>query len=267
MRFEQTLRALLADGHHNFLEVHPTQVLLRPIQEVMSLTQVDGVVCGSLQRDTDGAAVLLRSLASLYVHGAAVQWEGVYSAGGHHVTLPPIPWQRKRYWLSAAEGSPAQPRRAPMQTAGGHPLLGVHLQNAAQPATHIFETELGVDRPHYLTDHRVDGVAILPAAAYVEMALALTKELRPTENFALAKMTFDKACIVPEQRRDHGLEYGPAFQGIGQIWCSGLIIDGAGVASRRATVALRGARALSFRAPDAPDGGSTFRRCSRAAPY
>jgi myxalamid-type polyketide synthase MxaE and MxaD len=108
------------------------------------------------------------------------------------VRLPTYPFQRERYWMEEAR---PQARRL---GGSGHPLLGVHLESSLQPGAHFWEMDLGVDSTGFLTDHRVQGLAVLPGAAYVEMALAAA-----TEAFgktpAVEQVHFKKVLILPEE--------------------------------------------------------------------
>ena len=130
-----------------FLEVHPTQVLLRPMQEVLTHAGMDGAVYPSLQRDADGPAALLRSLGNLYLHGYPVCLGGRLC--GRRVPCRPAADALAKTPLLAAQRQPAgdhRPRPLPAGP-GRHPLLGCHIRSAAQPDTYIVETELGSRPP------------------------------------------------------------------------------------------------------------------------
>jgi len=91
------------------------------------------------------------------------------------VALPTYPFQRERYWLPDQPGAGARRNGAGTIGRGGagepvHPLLGVRLRSPLRELQ--FETELLASSFDFIEDHRVRGVPILPAAAYVEMAVA-----------------------------------------------------------------------------------------------
>src|SRR5262249_19187534 len=64
------------------------------------------------------------------------------------------------------------PRRT--RTAG-RPLLGQHLRSSVH-STRYWEGEVSVAAFPYLEDHCVNGMVLVPAAAYVEMALEAASE-------------------------------------------------------------------------------------------
>ena len=54
---------------------------------------------------------------------------------------------------------------------GSHPFLGKHFVSPHLAGTHVWETTLDRRLLPYLDHHRIQGVAVLPASAYLEMAL------------------------------------------------------------------------------------------------
>ena len=107
------------------------------------------------------------------------------------------PWQRERCWLENAEdGSQWEQSRA-TQT-GRHPLLGRHFKLAQPAGTHFWEVTLDKEHLPYLDDHRIEGVAVLPASAYVEMALAAAVEAFGAQSFALRDIEFHRALFLPD---------------------------------------------------------------------
>ncbi|MFI0165589.1 SDR family NAD(P)-dependent oxidoreductase [Streptomyces sp. NPDC017095] len=101
VRFEETVRALLADGHRLFVESSPHPVLAVGVQETIDLaTAADdpAAVFGTLRRDQGDRARLLTSLAQAHVAGAGVDWAPVFP-GARPADLPTYGFQRRTYWL------------------------------------------------------------------------------------------------------------------------------------------------------------------------
>ncbi|MFJ1805557.1 MULTISPECIES: SDR family NAD(P)-dependent oxidoreductase [unclassified Streptomyces] len=112
VRFEETVRALLADGHRLFVESSPHPVLAVGVQETIDLFTTDddlAAVVGTLRRNQGDTARLLTSLAQAQVAGAEVDWSPALR-GARPVDLPTYAFQRRAYWLPS---SPATSSSAP----------------------------------------------------------------------------------------------------------------------------------------------------------
>ncbi len=113
--------------------------------------------------------------------------------------LPSYPWQRQRCWLEpSTAGTNLHREQAAGSGTGNHSLLGRHFNSPHRSGTHFWETELNRNYLSYLDDHRIQGVAVLPASAYVEMALAATVEVFGAQRFVLKNIEFRKALFLPE---------------------------------------------------------------------
>ncbi|MFF9869158.1 type I polyketide synthase, partial [Streptomyces sp. NPDC013953] len=101
VRFDETVRALLADGFGFFVETSAHPVLTMGLQETFEDARTGhAVALGTLRRDEGGPERFLTSLAEGYVHGLAVDWDQVYAGtGARRVDLPTYAFQRERFWL------------------------------------------------------------------------------------------------------------------------------------------------------------------------
>ncbi|WP_031080627.1 type I polyketide synthase, partial [Streptomyces sp. NRRL S-118] len=100
VRFDETVRALLADGFGFFVETSAHPVLTMGLQETFEDADTGhAVALGTLRRDEGGPERFLTSLAEGYVHGLAVDWDQVYAGtGARRVDLPTYAFQRERFW-------------------------------------------------------------------------------------------------------------------------------------------------------------------------
>ncbi len=96
--FDTALRGLAEAGFTTFVEVSAHPVLAAAVEETLD----EPVVVGSLRRGEGGLPRFLTSLAELWSRGAPVEWAGLFP-GARLVDLPTYPFQRERYWLTAAE--------------------------------------------------------------------------------------------------------------------------------------------------------------------
>ncbi|MFI1304137.1 type I polyketide synthase [Streptomyces sioyaensis] len=108
VEFAPAIEALIAAGHHTFVEVSPHPVLTVPLQETVEAAGADAVVSGTLRRDDGGLSRLYASLGELYVHGVEVDWSPAFAAAGPRlVDLPTYAFQHRRYWLESVQSSVA----------------------------------------------------------------------------------------------------------------------------------------------------------------
>ncbi|NRQ38622.1 SDR family NAD(P)-dependent oxidoreductase, partial [Nonomuraea sp. NN258] len=162
VRFEQTTRALLDTGHHTFIEASPHPVLTGPMSEIPGVNAV-----GTLRRGDGGMDRFLSSLARAHVLGANVDWSTVVPAAPI-VSLPTYPFQRSHYWLNPVR------RSADAESAGlradDHALLGASAELAVS-GQRLFTGRWSVADHPWLAEHVVAGVNLLPATAFVDLAL------------------------------------------------------------------------------------------------
>ena len=134
----------------------------------------------------------LRHIAQLYVQGTEIDWQDFYRQSGqgdrHRVILPTYPFQRQRYWIDRAH---------PIHQAVDslHPLLG-HKLNLSRSQSIYFENYISQTVPVFLEHHRVFAAVVLPAAAYIEMALAAAKIILHTEHLRVASVDLQQAMVL-----------------------------------------------------------------------
>jgi acyl transferase domain-containing protein/acyl carrier protein len=197
--FSTAVQHLVEDGHDIFLEISPHPILLSAMQQGFHHFGQEAAVLPSLRHEEDERTVLLGSLGALYTLGYPIDWNLIYPTGGRCVQLPCYPWQRERYWLEPSTGDtdPYRERAARSGTAN-HPLLGWHFNSADPAGTHYWETTLDKKSLPYLDDHRIQDVAVLPASAYLEMALAAAAKDFGAQSVTLKDIEFRKALFLPE---------------------------------------------------------------------
>ena len=167
VQFAAAVRRLREDGCDTFIEISPHPVLLPAIEQGLA-TGRPGLCLPSLRREEPERATMLESLGTLYSSGYPVDWGRLYPTAGRCVTLPAYPWQRERFWYPIAPAGGANRRVG----AGAHPILEEHMVSSVDPGTHFWQGRLDPIQTPWLLEHRVHGVAVLPASAIVEMALS-----------------------------------------------------------------------------------------------
>ncbi|WNG92882.1 type I polyketide synthase [Mycobacterium sp. ITM-2016-00318] len=186
--FEPAVRRMLEDGYTHFVELGPHPVLAASILETAGTQRIS--VIATQRRDQDDNRTLLKSVGELHCAGYDISWNGGHA---HHrgrlLKLPSYPWQTKRYWNETQETVEA------LFYHPVHPLLGQPV-SAVHPT---WEVELSTVVNAFLADHRVQGSVVVPAAVYVEMALAAAKATygssHSVDNLELRRaVILDEAC-------------------------------------------------------------------------
>jgi acyl transferase domain-containing protein/acyl carrier protein len=195
--FSTAVERLLEDGHDVFVEVSPHPVLLSAVEQCLRHHGREGITLPSL-RENEGREAPLGSFGTLYTLGhPVVDWDKLYSSSSRCVGLPSYRWQGEHFWLPDQDS--VRNRNSRAHPNGRGRLLGLHLRSAADPGTHHWETSLGVETFGYLGDHRVQGLAVLPAAAFAGMVLSAAEEALGSGDHTLEDMSFEKALFLPEE--------------------------------------------------------------------
>ncbi|MBD2252773.1 type I polyketide synthase [Nostoc parmelioides] len=133
----------------------------------------------SLRPGQSDRQTILSSLASLYMQGIDINWENFNNNQTHQrVILPTYSFQRQRFWVDKLEFTPPSP------TPNLHPLLGHKLQ-LAKLETIYFQSQISPNNPDFLQQHQVMGNSIMPAAGYIEIAIAAATQIFPTNSYNL----------------------------------------------------------------------------------
>ena len=201
VQFTAAVKSLVQSGHGAFIEISPHPVLQSAVQQgVMHLGAGDQtVVLASTRRDEPERAALLLSLGGLYAAGREIDWRRLYPSPTRPVSLPAYPWQRERFWLDGAPARPGWSERV-TETSGQaiHPLLGSRVTLAHAPASYVWQTELDPAAALFLRDHRVNGSIVVPASAYVEIALAAAERAGIVAGHALQDLELRASLVLAD---------------------------------------------------------------------
>ena len=163
VRFKDAVQQLIAQGERVFIEVGPHPILRSYVNECLQTAKVKGVLFNTIRRQDENTDYLYKAAFGAVLAGCELDLTRYFATPFPYYALPTYPWQREHYWLPiTSEGYNLVGRKRE------HPLLGYRLREVEAG----WENQLDTYVPAYLADHIVDGVAVVPAAAYVEMALA-----------------------------------------------------------------------------------------------
>lgn len=186
VKFLAAINTIAAQNSNIFIEIGPRPTLLSlgqmcaPKLEAIWLPSLSPAkIKGSDNQLTSSAKTdwktLTSSLCKLCEAGYDPDWASFDKAYPRQtVILPNYPFQRKRYWLEPAQI--AAGIRQSLTKKEYSPLLGQQLSLAGD-TVRCYETQLLWDAPLVWQDHRVFKSVLLPAAAYLAIALAAGKDI------------------------------------------------------------------------------------------
>lgn len=190
VRFAAGIERALSEGCTAFLEIGPHPVMAPALAEIALAEKSSALSVASLRRAEDEGGTMLNGLAALYRNGASVRWDALYPRPSRALRLPAYPWQRQRLWHESPQAAHA------LRDAPSHPLLGDR-QPHPQPT---WLNQLDTRLIPWLADHRLAGSAVLPAAAYLEMAAAAVREVLGEPTIYLEEIRFHHLLFLPEEQ-------------------------------------------------------------------
>ncbi len=185
VRFGAAVQAVAGRGRSLFVEVSPHPVLTGQVEDVLRGHRLPGAAIGSLRRDTGWHQMLL-AFAQAWVSGAGLDWSRVLGAGGGRLELPGYPFERRRHWLDSDAGSAAG------VTPSAHPMLGSVLSLA--DGGWLLTGRLSAASMPWLADHAVRDSVLLPATAFLELALQAGVVAGCDQ---VADLTLERALVLP----------------------------------------------------------------------
>lgn len=193
VRFADGVQLLHQHGARLYVEIGPQPTLLGMAQRC--LDGQTATFLPSLRLGQHDWQQMLNSLGELYVHGAAVEWEGLHKAEAgqrQRLVLPTYPFQRERYWVAAPAAPAVRAGSAAQQLkgAGRQPLDG--------EAPRRFSYDIGQHMPAYLKHHRIFGRAVLSAGFFLESALSTGREILDVDQLRLENCLLEQALSLPE---------------------------------------------------------------------
>ncbi|WP_133055443.1 SDR family NAD(P)-dependent oxidoreductase, partial [Mycolicibacter terrae] len=172
-----------AQDHGTFIEISPHPLLTHSIIETVEAAAGEpATVASTLRRGDDETLSFHLQLVELGLGGNGIK------AGGF-VELPSTPWQHAHHWISG----PGRTGQVP----DVHPLLGAHVEMLTG-RDHIWQTDLSTELMPGLAGHQVQGQAVLPAAALIEMALAAGSQAlaKPIESISVTGLEIEQPLVL-----------------------------------------------------------------------
>ena len=187
VRFSETIETLIGEGHRAFLEVGPHPVLSGNIRAILANAAEVGVSVPTLRRGESDHDNVIRMIGDLYRAGCLAGPAPGQHTVAPHTSLPGYPWQHKTLR--------AEPRQALRERIGGsddRPLLGTRSDAHAM----TWSAELSTTRLPWLPDHVVDGLVLIPGAAYLDAFLGATAECTSHASLTVESVRFVAPLVV-----------------------------------------------------------------------
>ncbi|TDE34841.1 type I polyketide synthase [Actinomadura sp. 6K520] len=190
VRFADGVRWLEAQDVAACIELGPG-VLTAMARECMEAAPATAV---ALRENRPEPEAVLGAVAQAHTAGVPVDWAALFApARPRRVDLPTYAFQRRRFWLSADTGR--EDAAGLGLAAAEHPLLGASV-GLADGDGMLFTGRLSPRTHPWLGDHRVLGTAVVPATAFLEMAVRAGDELGCGR---VAELTLEAPLDVPDQ--------------------------------------------------------------------
>ncbi|KXX76480.1 Lovastatin diketide synthase LovF [Madurella mycetomatis] len=186
------------------VEIGPHSTLSAPIRQILGGRKMAYVSC--LKRSVDAVSTMQDLGSELFRLGYPVALDIINHCFPSNSTfvhdLPSYPWNHaSRYWVESRIN-----RDIRFKTFPPHELLGLPVSGATTPAWRNF---LRLADLPWVGDHRVDGVAVLPGAAYVSMAIEAVRLVSDPsagdiKRYLVRDVEFLSALTVPETGSSSG---------------------------------------------------------------
>ncbi|XP_078673121.1 phenolphthiocerol/phthiocerol polyketide synthase subunit C-like [Branchiostoma floridae x Branchiostoma belcheri] len=206
VRFMQSVQVLLQEGYNTFVEIGAHPALGPALRDIFSTvnsrsTRQNIIPTLLRPRDTSSAADdlehVLIATGTLHVKGYPINFSPVFEEKHRRVhDVPAYPWQR--VICNAGTDASSSRYKFPPRV---HPLLGqaqettegTNSQKAKVWCSNFTEESLP-----WLKHHILDGNVVVPAAAYMETALAAASEIYGDQNpLLLTNLQFKRFMFAP----------------------------------------------------------------------
>ncbi|GAB1823185.1 SDR family NAD(P)-dependent oxidoreductase [Herbidospora sp. RD11066] len=190
VRFHDAVLTATALGATVFAEIGPDAVLTALARETVEAAGATATAVPLARADRPEADTFVAGLAGVHAAGPPLDLTPFFP-DAVPADLPTYAFQRERFWLTA--GSRPDARGLGLDPAG-HPLLGGVVEVADDESV-VLTGVLSTKTHPWLADHVIEGVALLPATAFLELAFAACEH---TGAGRVAELTLRAPLPLPE---------------------------------------------------------------------
>ena len=158
-----------------YLEIGPHSALAGPLRDIFKSVTITtaATYVATLVRDESGARSMLSSLGRLYQEAVPVNVAATTSGRTVLTDLPNYAWRHvNKYWYESRVSRSWRTRQFPP-----HELLGNRLLES-DDLEPTWRNMLWLDNVPWARDHKIQEDIVLPAAAYIAMAVEAVRQLQ-----------------------------------------------------------------------------------------
>lgn len=195
VRFADAMYRLAEAGYGVAVEIGPHPVLAYSIAECFQAHGCSVRSVASLSKQQSDLQCISKSLGTLYSLGVDIDWTGFYNLPARKLAVPTYPFQLQRLWNESLESQLSRQARLI------HPLLG-ECDNQDQLG---WQQRIDLKLHDYLSDHRVRGSVIYPAAAMLETAVAAARQISQIQGIDnsqvhLQRLRLHNPCLLSDEQ-------------------------------------------------------------------
>ncbi|MFD5703209.1 SDR family NAD(P)-dependent oxidoreductase, partial [Streptomyces lasiicapitis] len=196
VRFHDGLGALTDFGVSTLLELGPDSVLTAMAHDTLTDPAAQTGLISALRKDRPETETFLTALAKAHVRGVDVDWTPLYAPAESRarVDLPTYAFQHQRYWPRPGTGGTGDVHATGLHPAE-HPLFGAAVALADMDG-YLFTGRLSLATHPWLAGHALGGTVLLPATAFVELALHAGHRVGCAH---LEELTLQAPLVLPER--------------------------------------------------------------------
>lgn len=188
--FGAAIDELIADGSRVFVEIGPHPVLRSYVKECLQSSGKEGRIIQTMTRNEADGARIEKAVGETLASGIPLDEKHLFPHPAPPVALPNYPWQKESHWHPVT----SEAYRL-IQRRKEHPLLGYRLSE------NTWQWENQIDLALYPTyrDHVVGSAVVLPAAGFIEMALAAATLWRPKVRAGIENLEIFAPLLLDEK--------------------------------------------------------------------
>lgn len=182
VQFTSATRAAIGTGCEVFVEIGPRPILASYLRELIASEEVNGAVVSTFEvKESEDHDPVFRSFSKAAASGAAFDKSRAIGERNAWTQLPPLPFHPKapRYARTIEAIDLYGDRNTDV-----HTLIGWRIDLAGYVWHNNIDAHLYPD----LAQHVVDGNAILPASAFIDMVIAVARRFHGEHAFEITNL-------------------------------------------------------------------------------